>query len=266
MSQNPQTRWWGRFNFTADESRAWQLGGLDLAVTRAAHEWRFQTRNRLSDQHEDNQRWSQDDALKLPASAPVSRFFYGKTGEALYLLPRLADRSVVVKPLSPLFIPPGQSVTLFVSTPVWVGCYAENFDAPVLDLPVSRPSDTWFGRDTIRGEVCYATKITGRTELAQLPPRPFRAVTPVTLHNGAGNMMPIERINVPVPVLGVYAGENGMLWTQPLHVQRESGNRPPRIRLEAVMLPEAGAVEMLTPPRLGASEHALARILDNLFD
>lgn len=258
--------WWGRYNFDIGQSRAWQLGGLDLRVTRTPHEWSFQPRPRLNKQNEENSHWALNDDIKMPSSATTSRFFFSNTGEALYLLPLLADRSVVVKPVTPLFIPAGQSITLYVSTPVWLGCYVERFDVPVLDVPIVRPSDTWFGRDTIRGEICYATKVTARTDLSDLPTRPFRAITPVSLHNAGKDVMPVERINVPVPVLGVYASATGALWTQPLKVEHDGHNRSPIIQITNEMPADAGSLEMLSPPRVGAQGHALIRIFDNLFE
>ncbi len=258
--------WWGRHDLPEGETRSWRLGGMDLSVSHLAQEWSFQQALRPEEQHEDNQQWRQLDGNPLPPTAAASRFFFSKTGDVLYLLPRLADRSVVAKPVNPLFIPSGQSITLYVSTPVWLGCYAEHFDQPLLDLPISRPSDTWFGRDTIRGEICYSTRVTGRTELSQVAARPFRVITPIHLHNSAADTMALERINVPMPFLPVYGAEDGRLWTTPLSVHREAGGRTPRIHMDPQISPEAGTVEMLSPPRLQSSERAIIRIFDNLFD
>lgn len=257
--------WWGRFNFELAQCRTWNMAGLELGVTRGAQEWRFQSL-RSPDQHEDQHSWQLKENTTLPENTPVSRYFFKKTGDALYVLPRLADRSVVIKPVNPLFIPAGEEVTLYVSTPVWTACYAENFQAPLIDVPVVRPSDTWFGPNTVRGDICYATRVLGRTDLSQLPPRPFRAVTPMIIRNHGNDTMPVDRINMPVPLLSVHAAENGRLWTPPLHVLREGGGKPPRIRIENAMSKEAGDVELLTPPRLGSDEHTLIRIFDNLFE
>jgi hypothetical protein len=257
------TAWWGRFSFALNQSRTWHLAGLELAATRASREWRFQT-HRLPDQHEDVHHWQMQNG-SLPEETPVSRYFFTTTGDTLYMLPRLADRSVVIKPVNPLFIPAGQEATLFVSTPVWVACYAEQFETPLLDMPVVRPSDTWFGRNTVQGEVCYTTRVLGRTDLNQLPPRAFRVVTPVTVVNSGTTMLPVERINMPTPYLPVYAAENGRLWTPSLHVLKEPGASPPRIRIETTLSPLAGPVELLTPPRLAGSDHTLIRIFDNFF-
>lgn len=255
--------WWGKTALAPEQSQGWHLGGLDLLATRTTREWCFQL-NRRPLQNEEEQLWS---ALQgpLPDSAPSSRFFFNQTAEALLLLPRLADRSVVVKPVHPLFVASGQQVTLYVSTPIWLACYVENQEEPLLDVPVIRPADTWFGRSTIQGAMCYATKVLGRTDLQHFPPRPFRAITPVTLCNNDSSVLPIERINIPVPYLPLYAAENGRLWTPSLHVLKEPGAHAPRIRSEPSISPLAGTVTRLTPARLGGSENTLMRIFDNFF-
>ena len=255
--------WWGRSDLELNQSRGWLMAGLNLVATRSQREWRFQTR-RSPTQHEDQQEWSQQDTA-LPEDASASRHFFKQTTPALYLLPRLADRSVVAKPVNAIYIPGGEEVTLYVSTPVWVACYAEEREAPLLDIPVVRPSDTWFGRSTIQGEVAYATQVLGRTDLAQFPPRPFRAVTPITIRNNGSATLPLERINIPVPYLPVYAAENGRLWTPSLHVLKEPGSNPPRIRIEPTISALAGSVELLTPARISTSDHTLIRIFDNFF-
>jgi len=255
--------WWGRSDFEPEQNRGWHMAGLDLWATRSAREWRFQTL-RQSGQHEDQQNWSVLDS-EMPVDGNVARYFFKQTTSALYLMPRLADRSVVVKPVHPIFIASGQEITLYVGTPVWVACYAEGRETPLLDIPVFRPTDTWFGRSTIQGQVCYATRVLGRTDLTQFPPRPFRAVTPITVCNNGSATLPVERINIPVPYLPVYAAENGRLWTPSLHVLKEPGIAPPRIRIEASINALAGSVELLTPARVSGSDHTLFRIFDNFF-
>jgi hypothetical protein len=83
-------------------------------------------------------------------------------------MPRLADRSVVIKPVDPIYIPAGQRGTLYISTPLWISGFVEGQKEPLFDIPVILPKDTWFGPDHRTGEMCYATSVDGRTELNQL--------------------------------------------------------------------------------------------------
>lgn len=260
-----QSVWWGRQTFTTGQGRHWHLAGMDLSIIRQAREWQFQV-HRPPSQSEDNHLWQCDDRLPAEPLGELSRFVFRQTSDTLTLLPRLADRSVVIRPVMPLFVPAGQEVTFYVSTPVWLTAQAEGQSAPLLDIPVVRPADTWFGPNTVRGELCYATEVTGRLELGQLTPRPFRAVTPVHIRNLASVQMPVERINLPVPFLPVHAAESGRLWTPTLEVTVEMQQKAPRIRIGSGVTTEAGHVELLTPARRGAEEHALIRVFDTLFD
>lgn len=261
-----QAVWWGALTLPVGQARQWRMAGLELGVARQVREWQVWT-HRTREQSEDNHEWRRDDSSVMPeADAAFTRFVFRQTQETLRLLPRLADRSVVIRPVNPLFVPAGQEATLFVSTPVWLGLYAEGAGTALVDIPVVIPRDTWFGPSTVRGELCYATKVFGRTDLSQLPPRPFRAVTPVRVRNMGQDTMPIERLNIPCPFLPVYAAESGRLWTPALSVEREHGNRHLRIGIDNGISTEAGHVALLTPPRRGAEEHGLIRVFDNFFD
>lgn len=260
-----QPVWWGPQTFEPGQGRHWNMAGMDLTVIRQVREWQFQV-HRTGLQDEDNHAWRRDEQLPEVPVGELRRFVFRTTGDTLTLLPRLADRSVVIRPVMPLFVPPGQEVTFYVSTPIWIACHVKDQADPLLDIPVVRPTDTWFGRDTVRGEICYTTRVNGRLELGQLPPRPFRAVTPVQISNMSNALMPVDRINLPVPFLPVYGAESGRLWTPTLHVIAEERQKAPRIRIDSGISTEAGHVTLLSPARRGADEHALIRVFDNLFD
>lgn len=260
-----QPVWWGAQSFGTGQGRHWHLAGMNLSIIRHAREWQFQI-ERTPDQSEDNHDWYRDDHLPESPLGELRRYVFRQTTEILELLPRMADRSVVIRPVMPLFVPPGQDITFYVSTPVWVSCHAKDLDSPLLDIPVVRPADTWFGPNMVKGEICYTTKVNGHLELDQLTPRPFRAVTPVQIRNLGNDIMPVERINLPVPFLPIYAAESGRLWTPTLHVTMEQHQRIPRIRIDTSISTEAGHVTLLSPARRGSEEHALIRVFDNLID
>ncbi|RZU45176.1 hypothetical protein EV700_1989 [Fluviicoccus keumensis] len=241
--------WWGEFDFEPDESRLWRLAGLDVRITRSDSEWVIETL-RSSSQHEDVQDWE----LQAPSPTPLagsspSRYLFTRTTPRLRVLPSLADRSVVIKPVTPLYIPAGQSATLFVSTPVWLQIRHDAGTVPLLDLPVIRPSDTWFGPTPAQGRLCYSTKVFGRTDLGQLPVRPFRAMTPVAISNDSPETMQVERLCMPVPSLDIYSATDGRLWTPGLLVDRLPGSRQIRVRLDTRMHEAAGVVRLLSRAR-----------------
>ncbi|MGH8492083.1 MAG: hypothetical protein ACRERR_03095 [Moraxellaceae bacterium] len=258
--------WWGRFDFAYGNGRQWDLAGLRLGISRQPQEWQCWTQ-RSHEQSEDKQEWQQSEGNALAETqTALTRHVFRQTGEHLQLLPRLADRSVVVRPVSTLFLPANQSTTFYVSTPVWVAGYADDVVAPLFDLPVVIPRDTWFGPSPVRGQLCYATQVMGRTTLSQVSPRPFRAVTAVHVNNRSNDSLPIERISIPTPFLPVYAAQSGHLWTPALTVTREAHSQQLRIHIDSGIGTEAGHVQMLTPARRGTDEHTLIRVFDNFFD
>lgn len=260
-----QGSWWGEFRFETGESRCWRLAGLDLRVTRSDREWQIESfRSPL--QHEDEQPWEVLSPAPLPLENAVpGRHLFNRTSPLLRILPAAADRSVVIKPVNPLYIPGGQSAVLYVSTPLWVQVRTEKEPFPLLDEPVIRPSDTWFGLSPAQGRLCYGTKVSGRTDLGQLPVRAFRAVTPVSIRNDAPDPMPVERLCMPMPLLDLYAATDGRLWTPGLLVDRHPGARQPRVRIDPQMNEAAGVVRLVNRAR-EQDVDTLSRMFDHLLN
>ena len=262
MSDKP---WWGEYSFENGQGRLWQLAGLELRFCRQPGEWQIEVL-RQAEQQEDEHGWAfAPESHPALAGARLSRHLFRETRDCLRLLPRLADRPVVIKPVNPLFIAAGQQATLFVSTPVWASAWLEGLGKPILDIPVVHPSDTWFGSSPIRGQLAYATKVFCRTELSQLPIRPFRAVTPVTILNDGNDTMPVERLCLPVPQLDLFSGTDSRLWTPGLRVERQANTRIPRVVVESQRHPASGVVKRLTQAR--ESDHSsLGSMFDLFFD
>ncbi|MFV5403641.1 hypothetical protein VXQ92_02790 [Acinetobacter sp. 228] len=258
-------RWWGEQNFEINQSKAWQFGSLLFRLTRGIQEWRLEY-YRPSVQYDYEQQWHQidDPNFAFPPPVKIERYMFKSTQNNLQLMPRLADRSVVIKPVDPIYIPAGQRGTLYISTPLWIAGFVEGQREPIFDLPVILPKDTWFGPNHRSGEICYATAVDGRTELKQLHPRAFRAVTPIEFHNTSNQQLRFDRMNVPVPALPLFYSEStGRLWTSQIRVLHESSDRPPRIRVENRTPPNAGEVAYLHPPRDPAG--ALFNMFDSFF-
>ena len=259
--------WWGNVDFTLNETRSWYLGGLTLQVQRAAQEWQI-SYHRPVVQQENDHTWHEIPAaeqvlLNSSATTTIQRHIFNKTSNQVTLKPQLADLSVVIQPITALFVSPNQQTTLFVSTPVWLNITTDKHSL-LLDTPIIRPSDTWFGANTIQGEVCYATKVLARLDLDQLPIRPFRAVTPIHIINRQSKSIPIERINIPVPLLSLYAAEDGRLCTPTLEVEQFHHSRAPKVTISKHFHPRATNVTLLNSARRQDDEN-FSHLFENLF-
>lgn len=260
-----ESHWWGEQHFELHQPQAWQLGSLLIRITRTLQEWRLEY-HRPQVQYDYEQKWHRidDPNFAFPQPVHIERYMFKTTKDTLHLMPRLANRSVVIKPVDPIYIPAGQRGTLYISTPLWIVGLIDGQKDPLFDIPVILPKDTWFGPNHRNGEICYATSVDGRTELHQLKTRAFRAVTPIEFHNTSHQQLRFDRMNVPIPALPLFYSEStGRLWTSQIKVMHESLDRPPRIRIENRTPPHAGEVSYVHGPRESAS--ALFNMFDSLF-
>jgi hypothetical protein len=261
----PKIKWWGEQEFELNKPRAWQFGSLLFRITRSTQEWRLEY-YRPQLQYDYEQQWHSidDPEFAFPQPLKIERYMFKTTQNKLQLMPRLANRSVVIKPVDPIYIPAGQRGTLYISTPLWLAGIVKGQKEPIFDIPVILPKDTWFGPNHRTGEICYATSVDGRTELQQLTRRAFRAVTPIEFHNTSHQQLRFDRMNVPVTALPLfYSASTGRLWTSQIKVLHEGSDRPPRIRIENRTPPLAGDVTYLHPPREPAN--ALFNMFDSFF-
>jgi hypothetical protein len=224
-------RWWGEVSLPPGGVARWRAGPSTVHVERRASDWRV-WHDRGTDAYAVVAERVRAVSDAAPEGAPALRFSFAETPDTLHVRPRLADRPVVVRPETPLAVPPGETVTLYASTPVWMALSLEvrrtrRGRAPATDLavvaelPSARPTDTWFGPNTREGELCYAVRTAARTEVADLPLRPHRAITAVTVENQAVTPLDLVRIAVPMPFLALHVDPAGRLWTDAVRFVRE---------------------------------------------
>jgi hypothetical protein len=257
--------WWGEFACAEGKALRWRIGPLIIHVHRLTQEWRIGYER--SDVADDGPVGVE---CAVPAD-PVSesdehhRFVFRRTTETLRLLPGLADRSVVARPVAPFYVPPGEEAVLFVSSPLWVQIAANYSRQQLESVPIVRPSDTWFGPSTREGELCYASTTHCRVNLDELPIRAHRAVTPVQIVNRATGSLLIDRINLPVIYLSLYSAPSGQLWTDTVTITREALDDNASLRLHKRAPPQAGDAVLLCEPRLHADKGILSRAFSALF-
>lgn len=244
LSQKPIIKWWGAQHFDLNQSRIWQMGSLQIKITRHLTEWRLEYyRPEIQYDYEQDFREILDTAYQLPQPSQVNRFMFKHTEPTLHLMPRLAPRSIVIKPVEPIYVASGQSAMLYISTPLWLRAYIHRAEQPLFELPIMRPKETWFGENKREGQICYVTSVDGRTELDALVLRAFRAVTPVFVQNVSTRPLHFERMNIPVTALPLFYSESsGRLVTSLIRVNYD-GDQNPRIKIEQRSPDFAGQVE-----------------------
>jgi len=257
--------WWGEFSLATGEAASWSIGPARLWIEHHAREWQLaycvspdvaDTTSRVD--------------LHLPlgqagADATVTRYGLADGSAQLNVMPILADRPIVSRPEIPLFVLPQQTLTLYVSSPLWLQVRAGAQQQLLQDIPILRPSDTWSGPLTRSGGLCYASSTMARTDLENFPFSPLRAITPIHLSSRAEQSVLVERLSLPVPYLSLYQAADGTLWTEAVELECRSASELALVQLNTEAPPEAGAAVRLSAARSKADRGLLSKAFGSLF-
>jgi len=253
--------WWGPASLEMDTGGEWHVGPSTLWVYRSAYDWRVIVRPSTDPITADPMAHRSGRQVPVDPEAMsgvlesedddlvTQRFSVQDTSEAVALRPALADRPVVVRPEHPLSVLPNEAVTLYLSTPLWVRIELVESERRLMEVPSHRMSDTWFGPSTREGILCYATRTAGRLRLDRLPLRLHRALTPLTVENQADEPLALERIQLPVPHLSVYATPDDVLWTDPVQMTHRSVDAGAAVDIQEGPPPDRAEATLLQPPR-----------------
>ncbi|WP_127477841.1 hypothetical protein [Sulfurivermis fontis] len=253
--------WWGDFELAEGTAGCWTIGPARLYVEHRPHEWRI---GYLLDETAEASAVQLGLPLgQMPAQARLSRYSFQVPAAQLSLRPLLADRPVISRPDVNLFIPPAQSIQLYVSTPLWVQVRAQG--ELLQEQAVVRPSDTWSGPTTRPGGLAYAASTMARTSLDDFPYSAWRAVTPLRITNRGTDMAAVERLYLPVPFLSLYQAVDGTLWTQAVELTRSGDEVLELERMGSEAPVEAGGSVLLSEPRRRADRGLLSKAFGTLF-
>lgn len=259
MSQH----WWGSYELELGEAARWRVGPLILTVTHLRNEWRVSRSS--SDDPRDRTRAVE---LKLAPQEPgpgelVTRYTSTEGERSLRITPVLPDRSVVTRPEQSVVVPAHGSGSLFVGSPLFLRL-EEAGGARLEELPAFRPKLTWWGPSPREGTLCYASRTAGRLRLEEVVNHPHRVVTEVSIVNRAATPLVVERLNLPVRRLSVYADQRGELWTESVELELQEGEELAQLHLGERPPEAAGGAERVAPPR-DPSGHLLFRAFGSLF-
>lgn len=252
--------WWGSFHLEHNAALRWRIGPLSLWLRRLPREWQLaQRRDHGPINEQELEAGVPESEWARVAELPFERFVFRQTRASIVLTPALADRPLVTRPMMPFHLSSGEEVTVYVSSPLWVRITTEG--VLLKELATQRPSDTWFGPSTRVGELCYASATHCRLNLDELPWRSHRAVTPLLIRNRDRQSLLVERLNLPVGYLSLFADEQGALWTQTVTIKREQGNDV----LDVSAAPPAQSAQLLCKPRSEPEKGGVIRALTSLF-
>jgi len=213
------TKWFGDYSLARGETQRWRMGPKTMWVSHAEREWRVAT-SEGDDPLEPELEIAQPDLEPTGEGLRLFRFV-APAGDGFRILPALPDRPIIVRSDDPVLILPGSEVSFYISCPLWVQVWFSRATQPAIDAPIFRPSDTWFGSDTTKGELCYASRTSARQGFDSLPIRHHRAVSEVQIRNRASTALQLQQLKLPAPQLSLFATESGALWTERLTFDRD---------------------------------------------
>lgn len=248
----------------AGSTARWRIGPLELFVRRDATEWEI-ARMVAGGAKDTTVEIENPCSAGVPDGAPVSRFAMRETGSHLRMSPRLADRAVVVKPEVPVSVPAGEAVTFYVGSPVWVEVADAEHDTVLLDTPVLQPSDTWAGPNTREGLSCYGSRTYARRRLEDCTVRPHRAITRVEIENGGDGPLIVEQLQLPAPMLAVYASADGVLFTESISLTRARSDTEAGLAVGSADEEGGSPLQRLSEPREVVEGNMVFQAFSRLF-
>lgn len=242
------TQWWGKFPIEANQRLLWEIGPLRLWIERRATDWQVHTSNSGDPMATGNRVAVAEHEPPDPELEAQRLGFRSAPGE-IHVTASTPDRPVVAKSETPYLVSPDEETTIYLSIPLWVQLRARPMGDVLVEYPAYRPSDTWFGENTLHGELSYATRTRALAELEGLPVRPHRAVCRVRIRNKADTPLPLERLRLPAPSLSLYADDDGRLWTEGITLLREEDGDLARVELAKDAPAEADRTRRVASPR-----------------
>lgn len=254
---------WGEFTFPCHQSCHWLIHQLQLSLTRLSREWQVSFQYKLEENSGNIPLRFQE---RTTTSSKLQRHLFRETEDTLSLLPCLPDRSVVIRPAQPSTIHPGEKVTLYVGTPVWVKLVTGSGNHLLQEIPTQPLSDTWFGANTRSGELCYLLRTRGRTQTGDISFERYRALTPVTIENHASTPLNFERFCLPLPMVSLYQDEStGQLSTQEILVKRGDDDQAAELKIQPGAPSICGQSVEIAPPRRKPDRQVLVKAFSSIF-
>lgn len=258
--------WWGDFTIETGATAEWKIGPLHIAVRRHAHEL-LVAHQEVEDADLPEWQFAYSDPDLLGGEfSHISRYVFESAPERITVLPALADRPVVSRPFTPLTVPSGEKANIYVGTPLWFTLAEGEPSEVFLEIPIHRPSDTWFGPSTLDGEICYASRTFARLNIENLSPEADWAITRIQIYNNSAAPLPIERLNLPVPYLSVFHTPEDRLCTETVTMVQTRGEAMAEFTVEQGPASTPSGATLIAGPRQAAQKGMLISAFSSLME
>ena len=163
---------------------------------------------------------------QLPSGLEVKEKIYlpMETGAPILNL-QLADKPYQVNPAADVKIAPKSRLILYVSTPLWLQLKTRD-DKLLVEYPTVQPRLSWVGTNTTEGNLCYSTRTSAPSVFSEVKQYSHRALTALELINDGNKLLTIDRLSLPLQILGLYHSESSGYWTESVRyrINSETGD------------------------------------------
>ena len=300
-TQNTNQIWWRNFELPGGFHQNLQIGPTKLQISHLEREWRIAA-SRVDESASSNPLGQLILDLPIPViasgTAPVltpnapaagnrtfnldgdvKRYAGRRTGAGFRLVPVMADRPVVCRPLNQIFVLPGDHVELFVSTPVWINVFLDTTASAaisaaasgqgegthVAEIPTVRLTDTWIGSSTVEGELGYSALTKARLSYQDVVFRSHMVTTGVVIRNLALQPLRLDRISLPAPYLHIYATSGGALCTEGVLLEHKEGGQFAELEIMRHPLGPTEACSVVGRSRRDLIDHTVVRAFSSFL-
>lgn len=258
------TNWWGRFEITNSFRGQWSIGPSQLTLSRQDSHWQLSYKQESLTPNESVALMLPINPKAVPAPKVFDFQFQSIDANEIHLQPCLADRGIVARPQAPFFVLANQELTLHITTPLWVKV-SLNEKNNLKEFAAYRLSDTWFGSSPQHGELCYANMQYLSRDHKLYPANNFQAITEIIIRNNSNTPFLLERLNLPVMHLGLYANANNQFWTQSVVFERDEDDESAHMRISDETPAHAQAIHLISEPREKVERSRVVKVFNALF-
>lgn len=196
LNQKEPYVWWGNFLIEEERSRYIKIGHLIVCIDHYNHELQIACHSEIEK--------SSFSAKKLKIGVNLSE---------ISILPVLPDRSLLTHLEQPMLLPPSSELTLYASTPAWIRFETEKPHLILEEFPTQSLSDSWYGYNTMMGELCYAGPNLHQ-KFDETVHDSTHIFTKINVLNPNRESLIIKDLRIPLPQLSVYQDTQNHLWTE----------------------------------------------------
>ncbi len=252
---------WEPFDIESGQALYWKIGPLQLWIRRSEVETCIY--------HEESPEETFDTVVRGEEHPPEDikwhRWALGDKSPPLILRPVMPDRPVVVRPEALLSVRENSTGVFYVRIPfrIAVKCADEDEAKTLCEIPTRTLSNTWFGPDTTRGELCYGMWSSVRISLQDVEPAPHRVVCPIVVNNMTNESFELERLCIRTEHLSIFDFE-GKLWASRPEITFRGEGRQYLTSYNDDWFEDMEKVQVLSQRRTSLEENILRRSVDGL--